>query len=355
MKIIDLKFEKIKIKLKKPFVVALGTIDYSEMVIVKIITDEGYYGFGEGAPFSPVTGETLDTVLLTLKDFKNLLIGQDPLAIEKIHYIMNRSIIGNTAAKAAIDIALYDIKGKVMNAPLYKILGGFDNKVETDMTIGISSPKEMSKDAKEKVQLGFKILKIKAGISPEEDIEAIRLIREAVGDNIRIRMDANQGWNVNDAIRVSKILEEYNVESIEQSLPYWNLEGAALLRNKTNIKVTLDETIHNSNDALKAVKQNAADILNIKLMKSGGIYQAEKINAIAEAAGINCMLGCMLETKIAIAAAASLVAAKKNITEADLDSFMYCQESELIKGGFERKGGLITLLDKPGLGIEVNM
>lgn len=310
MQITDLKFEKIKIKLKKPFVVALGTVEYCETVIVKITTDEGYYGYGEAAPFSPVTGENVDTVLLALQTFKNLIIGQDPLSIEKIHYIMDRAIIGNTAAKAAIDIALHDIKGKVMNAPLYKVLGGFDNKVQTDITIGIASPKEMAEEAKEKVALGFKILKIKAGITPENDIEAIRLIREAVGNNIRLRMDANQGWNINDAIRVSKALEEYNVEAIEQPLPYWNLDGAAFIRKKTNIKVMLDETIHSPNDALKAIKKEAADILNIKLMKSGGLYPAEKINAIAESAGINCMLGCMLETRVGITAAASLAAAK---------------------------------------------
>lgn len=355
MKIIDLKYEKIKVKLKKPFVVALGVVEYCETVIVKISTDEGYCGYGEGAPFSPVTGESLDTVLFTLETFKGLLIGQDPLAIERIHYIMDRTIIGNTAAKAAIDIALYDIKGKVMNAPLYKILGGFDNKVQTDMTIGIASPEEMAEEAKQRVSEGFRILKIKAGISPENDIEVIRLIREAVGYKIRLRMDANQGWNVNDAIRVSQALEEYKVDAIEQALPYWNIEGAAIIRKRTSVKVMLDEAIHDHVDALKAVKTQSADLLNIKLMKSCGLYKAEKINAVAEAAGINCMVGCMLEARIAITAAASLVAAKRNITEADLDTFMYCQESELIKGGFERDCDILTLLDKPGLGIEVNM
>ena len=355
MKITDIKFEKVKIKLKKPFVVALGTIEYCETVIVKVTTDEGYYGFGESAPFSPVTGETLDTVLLTLSNFKNLLIGENPLNIERIHHIMDRFIIGNTAAKAGIDIALYDIKGKVMNQPLYRVLGGFDNKVQTDMTIGIGTPEEMAQDAKDKVEKGFRILKIKVGINHQNDMEAIKKIRETVGNNIRIRMDANQGWNVNDAIRMSRFFEKYGVESIEQSLPYWDVDGAAFIRKNTNVKVMLDESIHNSKDALKAVKLQAADILNIKLMKSSGLYMAEKINAIGEAAGINCMLGCMLETRIAITAAASLVAAKRNITEADLDSFMYCEESELIKGGFSLKGDIIELLEKPGLGIEVSM
>ncbi|WZL71981.1 dipeptide epimerase [Clostridiaceae bacterium 35-E11] len=355
MKITDLKYEKVRIKLKKPFVVALGTIEYCETVIVKILTDEGYFGYGEAAPFSPVTGESVDTVLLTLEAFKSFLIGKDPLAIERIHHIMDRAAIGNTSAKAAIDIALHDIKGKVMGAPLYKVLGGFDNKIQTDMTIGIGSPKDMAEEAKRRVAEGFRILKIKAGIAPENDIEAIRFIREAVGYNIRLRMDANQGWSVNDAVGVSKALEDYKVEAIEQSLPYWNIDGAAFIRSKTNIKVMLDETIHSPYDALKVVRKEAADILNIKLMKSGGLYPAEKINAIAEAAGVKCMLGCMLETRVAITAAASLIAAKRNITETDLDSFMYCQESDGIKGGFVIEGDVITLLNEPGLGININM
>ncbi len=355
MKITNFKYERVKIKLKQPFVVALGVIEYCDSIILKIETDEGYYGYGEATPFEPVTGETIESVEKVLQIFENLIIGEDPLDIEKIHNIMDGAIVGNTSAKAAVDIALYDIKGKIMNAPLYKVLGGYDNEVETDITVSIGKPEDMAKDAKEKVNKGFNILKVKTGIVPEDDLEAIKLIREAVGEDIRIRIDANQGWELNDAIRISRALEKYNVESIEQSLPYWDLDGAKILRDKTNIRVMLDETIKSSKDALRAVKRDAVDILNIKLMKSGGLYEAEKINAIGEAAGVRCMLGCMLETKLAITAAASLVAAKKNITEADLDSFIFCEDNDVFQGGFELEGSVIKLLDKPGLGIEVNI
>ncbi|PNR97011.1 mandelate racemase/muconate lactonizing enzyme family protein [Petrotoga sp. 9PWA.NaAc.5.4] len=355
MKIIDLNFKRVRIKLLKPFVISRGISQYCDSVILKIKTDVGYYGYGEATPSKSVTGETIESVLITLEFFKELVMGEDPLAIERVHDIMDKAIIGNTAAKAAIDIALYDIKGKVMSVPLYKVLGGFDNKVQTDITIGIGTPKEMAQEAKERVEQGFKILKIKTGRDSKEDIEAVKLIRETVGNDIKLKIDANQGWSVSDTIKVAKAVEKYDIEVIEQPLAYWDLEGLAFLRNKINIKIMPDETVHNSHDALKIIKEKAADMINIKLMKSGGLYEAEKINAVAESGGINCMLGCMVETKIALTAAASLVAAKKNIVAADLDSFLYYEEPDFIKGGFEKEADIIKLLDKPGLGIEVDL
>ena len=347
--------EQVSRLVKKPVVVSFGVIEYGESIILKIETDEGYCGFGEAAPLAAVTGEVLDNVLSVLLMFKKELIGKDPLDIETIHTIMDGIIIGNTSAKAAIDIALYDIKGKIMNAPLYKVLGGFDSKVQTDITISIDKPEKMAVEALERVKEGFRILKLKAGINPEDDIEAVKLIREAVGESIRIRIDANQGWNVNSSINTIKKLEEFNVDAIEQALPHWDLDGTAYIRNKSNTKIMIDESLHSPIDAIKAIKKNAVDTFNIKLMKSSGIYPAIKINNIAEASGVNCMLGCMLETRIGITAAANLIASKKNITEADLDSFMFCEELEGISGGFVMDGDIMNLVNKPGLGIEVNL
>ncbi|MDY6895652.1 MAG: dipeptide epimerase, partial [Thermotogota bacterium] len=292
MKITDLKFEKIKIKLKKPFVISRGATEYCESVLVKITTDEGYYGFGEATPSRSVTGESIDSVTAILPTFKEILIGQDPLSIERIHYILNKAIAGNTAAKAAVDIALYDIKGKVMQEPLYKLLGGFESKVQTDITIGIGAPQEMANEAKERVAGGFNILKIKTGMDLKNDIEAIRLIRKSVGDNVRLKIDANQGWNIHDTLSTIKMMESYNVEAFEQPLADWDLDGSALLRKKSDMKIILDESVHNAHDAMHVIKKDSADMINIKLMKSGGLYEAEKINTIAESAGINCMVGC---------------------------------------------------------------
>ena len=251
---------------------------------------------------------------------------------------------------------LYDIKGKLMGQPLYKVLGGSVNQIVTDMTVGIDTPEAMAAEARERVEKdGFTILKIKAGINPIEDIQALTLIRQAVGPNIRLRVDANQGYTVSDAVRTLKAFEKLGVEAVEQCLPSWDLDGMRFVRSKVDLKVMLDESVHTPIDAAKACKIDAADIINIKLMKCGGLYPAEKINAIAEANHVQCMVGCMLETKVAIAAGVGLVAAKQNITEADCDSFMYAVDPEMgMPGGFAVNGGVYTLSDKPGLGIDID-
>ena len=301
-------------------------------------------------------GGTDFTVLEALKLFRTGLIGMDPLDVEGIHRMMDRLLSGNTSAKAAVDIALYDIKGKLMGQPLYKVLGGSVNQIVTDMTVGIDTPEAMAAEARERVEKdGFTILKIKAGINPTEDIQALTLIRQAVGPNIRLRVDANQGYTVSDAVRTLKAFEELGVEAVEQCLPSWDLDGMRFVRSKVDLQVMLDESVHTPIDAAKACKIDAADIINIKLMKCGGLYPAEKINAIAEANHVQCMVGCMLETKVAIAAGVSLVAAKQNITEADCDSFMYAVDPEMgMPGGFAVNGGVYTLSDKPGLGIDID-
>lgn len=354
MKITDIKAELFKVPLKKPFRIAFAVQDHSVNVLVKITTDEGVWGIGEAAPFEPVTGENAAMILEALKLFRQGLVGTDPMDLEGAHRMMDRLLSGNTSAKAAVDIALYDIRGKVMGQPLYKVLGGGCNQVVTDMTIGIDEPEQMAQEARERVQRdGFTILKVKAGIRPADDVRALTLIREAVGPAVRLRVDANQGYTVSDAVQTLKAFEALGVEAVEQCLPWWDLEGARLVRSKVNLKVMLDESIHSPMDAARACRLDAADILNIKLMKCGGLYPAQKINAIAEANHVQCMVGCMLETKVAIAAGVSLVAAKQNITEADCDSFMYAVDPEMgMPGGFAVEGGVYTLTDKPGLGLD---
>ena len=355
MKITGIKMEKVKLELYKPFRVALGIIEHFNSLIVKVETDEGLYGVGECAPTEFVTGESIDTVIPVIREIEKQIVGLDPFDIELVHNTMDRYITNNTSAKAGIDIALYDIKGKQMNVPLYKVLGGYSAHIDTDITIPILEPEEMAREAKENVAKGFKILKLKAGIDPKQDIQSVRLIREAVGNDIKLRIDANQGWTVSEAVMVIKAIEQYNVEEIEQPRPYWDLEGMAHIRSKVDTKVMLDESVFSPTDALRAIRMKSADAINIKLMKTGGLYKAEQINAIAQAAGLNCMVGCMCESRVGISAGAHLAAAKKNIIDSDLDGFMLCKDPAGISGGFCIQGGTITLSDKPGLGLDVNM
>jgi len=353
MKITSIKWEKLGIELAKPFVIATGTTTKAETMIIKIETDEGYVGYGEAKPSLAVLGETIDTVAAVLPLLRDVLIGQNPFAIESIHKAMDAAILRNSSAKAGIDIALHDIMGKKLNMPLYQLLGGYRNSFATDMTVSIDTPDAMAAEALAHEQTGYNVLKIKAGIDAETDIEAMRLIREAVGPDMRLRADANMGWDAATAIRVINIYEQYGVEMVEQPMRYWDIDGLAYVCSRVNVAIGADESLHTPQDAMRLAKVRAADVFNIKLMKSSGIYPALRINAIAEASGVNVMLGCMLETRIGNAASAALVAAQRNITEADLDSFVY-YEGKGITGGFDLQSGVMTMLDTPGLGVSVD-
>ncbi len=359
MKITDVKIEKFSAPLSEPFRVAFGVIEDSDSWTVKITTDEGIYGLGSAAPIGFVTGETMETCYLVMKMFAEAFIGFDPMDIAGAHKLMDSIIYSNGSAKCAFDIALYDIMGKKKNLPVYKLLGGTDPVVHNDITIGIDTPEKMQAAAKRFVfEKGFRILKIKIGINPEDDLRALTLIREAVGEDIRLRVDANQGYNVETALEVLPTFEKLHIDAVEQCLPWWDFDGAAELmkKNATSVKLMLDESIHTPYDAQRASKLHCADYYNIKLMKCGGLYTGAQIADIAQETGVKCMVGCMQENKISITAGVSLVAAKQAIVEADCDSFMFFKgDDDGIAGGFDRKGGIFTLLDKPGLGIDMDI
>ena len=359
MVITGVKIERFSAPLAEPFRVAFGLIEDSDSWTVKVSTDEGIYGIGSAAPLAFVTGETMETCRLVLDLFAKALIGFDPMDIAGAHDLMDSIIYGNGSAKCAIDLALYDIIGKKKGLPVYKVLGGTDPHVVTDITIGINPPEKMQADAEKFVlRKGFRILKIKTGIDTENDLRAISLIRQSVGPEVRLRLDCNQGYTVEKALKMLPEFEKLGVDAVEQFLPWWDFEGSAEIRrrNPTSVKIMLDESIHNIHDARRAAGLQCADFYNIKLMKCGGLYYGAQIADIALEAGVGCMVGCMQENKISITAGLSLVAAKKAIVEADCDSFMFYKgEDDGLTGGFTRDGGNFTLLDKPGLGLDIDL
>jgi len=336
----------------EPFRIAPGASTESRNVVVKIVTDYDIYGWGESSPSERVTGETAETVIRALDKIAPKLIGMCPLRIEKNVEIMDTAVAGNPAAKAAIDIALHDILGKTVRKELFRLLGGYRTEVLTDITLSIKSPEEMAKDAVKAVKKGFKALKVKVGINPEEDVERIRLIREAVGENIQIRIDANQGWTPRQAIKVLNKIEKFNIQFAEQPVPAEDIKGLIEVKRNSPIPIMADESVHSPEDALRLVKAEAVDLINIKLMKSGGILKAKKIAAIAEAAEIPCMIGCMGESEIGIAAGAHLAAAVKNIQYADLDSHLLLKDKLVTKGGTKVRSSMHIFPKQPGLGIK---
>lgn len=264
---------------------------------------------------------------------------------------MDNSIYQNTSAKAAVDMALYDLLAQHYKTPLYKLLGGYRKALTTDITISVNSVADMIKDSLSAVERGFQILKVKVGKDPATDVQRVTAIRDAVGKAITLRVDANQGWTPKEAVRIIRALEDANsnIELVEQPVHYADLTGMQYVTANTLTNILADESVFSAKDALTIIERRAADFINIKLMKTGGIFHAQKICHIAEAHGIACMMGCMLETKISVSAAAHFAASQKNITMIDLDGPSLCLKDS-IAGGPIFNNDRITMTDANGIG-----
>lgn len=350
MRITDIHFRKMTFTFNEPFKISFAVIHGYDTLVLRIETDEGLVGYGEAAPMGFVTGDNLDTALCIGEEYRRMLLGEDPLSIARIHQIMDSAYAGNTAVKAAIDMACYDIAAKKMGVPLWRYLGGSSPELVTDVTLGIDSPEAMAAKAQEWVDKGFTEIKVKLGEDIKTDLERMKAIRSQVGPSILLRIDANQGWNVKDSIRIAKELETLDIDLIEQPIAHWDLTGLRRIRDAVSIPIAADESCHSPMDALKLT--GCVDAMNIKLMKCGGIYHALKISSVAEAAGLFCMIGCMGESRIANAAGMHLAAAVPNIQKVDLDVTFFAKGGQ-VTGGFESSGGRCTLSEKPGLGIEI--
>jgi L-alanine-DL-glutamate epimerase-like enolase superfamily enzyme len=342
---------EVTLRYKEPFVISAGTSTENRNTLVKIITDYDVFGWGEASPSKRVTNETPETILKTLDKIGPRLIGMCPLRIAQDVDLMDAIVAHNPSAKAAIDLALHDVLGKTARKPTWRLLGGFRERVLTDITLSIKSPNEMAKDAVKAVKMGFKALKVKVGVNPKEDVERIKLIREAVEPKIAVRIDANQGWTVTQAIDALKKLDKFHIEFVEQPTDAKNTRGLAKVRKESPVSIMADESVHSPADALQLIKANAVDMINIKLMKSGGIHNARKIAHIAEAANMPCMIGCMGESTVGITAAVHFAAATKNVQYADLDCDILLADKLVSKGGAVVKDSERIPGDEAGYGI----
>lgn len=339
---------------KEPFQIALGTSTICKGVLIKLYTNEGIIGLGEAVPSPRIVGDTTGSIIYAISRYIFPSIhGKDPAAIADIHAKMDQAIHGNTSAKAAIDMALYDILGQMHKEPLHHTLGGGIDRIATDYTIGIKPAQGAAIQARQLVKKGFTAIKIKVGADLKGDIQRVKAVRKAVGPNISIRIDANQGWTVKEAQQALMYLEDMELELVEQPVPAWDLNGMAYLRQHSNIPIVADESVHSPKDAERAIQMEACDIINIKLMKCGGIYHAKQIAAIAEASGKACMIGGMIgESRISVGAAAAFAASTPVVKYADLDADLLLKDDLVAKGGISFKEGYRILPKKPGLGIE---
>ena len=352
MKITGINTRLVTIPLKTVFKTALRTVDTLENVLVTVETDSGAVGYGSAAPTAVITGETSGSICAALEHIRTAITGMELNDSELVFQRLNSCLIGNNSAKAAVDMALYDLLAKSLSIPLYRLLGGIAQRLETDITISLDSIDKMVADSRQRLAEGFRIFKIKVGLNPQEDIERLEQIHAAVGHQARLRIDANQGWSAKQAIFVSAELERRNIpiELLEQPVKARSHADLALVRKNVSLPVYADESVFSAVDALELIRIDGIDGINIKLMKCGGIYNARKIAAIAETAGLPCMLGSMMECHVSVTAAAHLAAATSNITSYDLDAPLFCSANPA-QGGIAYRGAEIVLPEEPGLGI----
>ena len=354
MKITEVRLGTISVPLRVPFKTALRTVNSVEDVIVEIHTDCGLVGYGEAPPTGVITGDTTGAIIGAIRDHiaKNI-IGRDVDEFEDVLQIVQNCIVHNTSAKAAVDMALWDLYGQLYKIPVYKLMGGAKKTIVTDITISVNEPEVMVKDALNAIERGYDCLKMKVGVNPELDVARLSAVRKAVGNDVCIRIDANQAWTPKQAVKILNSMQEQglNIELVEQPVKGRDFEGLKYVTERSYVPVLADESVFSVEDAFEIMKMGAADLINIKLMKCGGLYNALKIASAAEVYGIECMLGCMLEAKISVNAAVELACAKKIITKIDLDGPVLCSEDPIIGGAvFNEKD--ITVSDEPGLGIK---
>lgn len=354
MKITEVRLGTISVPLRVPFKTALRSVSSVEDVIVEIHTDTGAVGYGEAPPTGVITGDTTGAIIGAIKDhIAKTIIGRDVDDFEDVIQSVQKCILKNTSAKAAVDMALWDLYGQLYKIPVYKMLGGARKHIITDITISVNSPEEMARDAVDAINRGYDCLKVKVGADPTLDVARLSAVREAVGNDVCIRIDANQAWQPKEAVRILNQMQEKGlaIEFVEQPVKAHDLEGLKYVTDRSYVPVLADESVFSPEDALKIMQMRAADLVNIKLMKCGGLYNALKIVSAAEVYGVECMIGCMLEAKISVNAAVELACAKKIITKIDLDGPVLCSEDPIIGGAvFEEQK--ITVSDAPGLDIQ---
>lgn len=354
MKITKVRLGMISVPLRVPFKTALRTVNSVEDVVVEVHTDTGAVGYGEAPPTGVITGDTTGAIIGAIQDhIAKTIVGRDVDDFENLMMAVNGCILKNTSAKAAVDMALWDLYGQLYNVPVYKMMGGSRKSIVTDITISVNDPEEMARDAVDAINRGYDCLKVKVGKEPEKDIARLSAIRQAVPKSILIRIDANQGWTPKEAVRILNGMQEkgLDIEFVEQPVKGHDFEGLKYVTEHSYVPVLADESVFSPEDALKIMQMRAADMVNIKLMKCGGLYNALKIASAAEVYGVECMIGCMLEAKISVNAAVHLACAKQIITKIDLDGPVLCSEDPII-GGAVFNEQLITVSDEPGLGIK---
>jgi o-succinylbenzoate synthase len=354
MRIAKIQYGNLQVPLRTPFKTALRTVEQIDDVVIRIETDNGHYGYGEAPPTVAITGESKDSILNALKKhIEPLLLGQPIADLSALCTSIQSVCIGNSSAKAAAEIALYDLYAQSQQKPLYQVLGIGAPCLKTDLTISVNETETMLIDCEQAIQRGFKALKIKVGKDSVEDIQRLSRIYHAVAGRASLRIDANQGWDVEQTVTILNALEGAGMvfELIEQPVVASDVAGLHYIKQHVRTPILADESAFNLEQVKNLIERDAADLINIKLMKTGGLSQAIAIADYCAEHAIHCMMGCMLEGAISAAAAVHLAVAKQHIiTKIDLDGPTLSAFNP-IDSNVNFDDSVISISERPGLGI----
>ncbi|OCS85221.1 mandelate racemase/muconate lactonizing enzyme family protein [Caryophanon latum] len=345
---------KIELPLIEPFVVSYATYPNMPSIITKLTTTCGIVGWGEAVPDEHVTGETLEGTFAVLKHhLAPAVIGENAMNFEALHEKMDAAVYGVPAAKAAIDIACFDAVGKKLGVPAYQLTGGrYHEKFPITHVLSIATPEAMADEAARRVDMGYTSFKMKVGRDVASDVARIRAVRERVGEAIAIRVDVNQGWvNAANTLQAVRQLEQLNIDWLEQPVKADDIDAMVAIKAKTTIPLMIDEGLRGVRDMREIIAKNAADKVNIKLMKCGGMYPAMKLAHMAQMAGIECQIGSMVESSVGSAAGFHVAFSNKAFTSVELTGPLKFSKDI---GNLHYDVPFIQLNERAGLGVDVD-
>jgi L-alanine-DL-glutamate epimerase-like enolase superfamily enzyme len=352
----SIELYKLFVPLKEPFVISLGPIHTVQNVVVILRTQDGCAGYGECSPYMTINGESVDTCFVVGQYFAQVLKGKNALYIAECMQVLDKTIYGNSSIKSAFDMALHDIAAQHAGLPLYRFLGGKKDKVlQTDMTVSIGEPAKMQKDAVTFREQGFEFIKVKLGGTRELDVQRIAAIREGIGMDVPLRIDANQGWpTVAEAVAVLQALAPYNIEHCEEPIPRWRFMELNQVSQQSPIPIMADESCGDEHDAECLIQLKACQMFNIKLGKSSGFYRAKKIADMGAQAGMEMQVGGFMESRLGMTAAAHFALSNDHIHHVDFDTPLMFTEDPIIGGIQYLEKGIIEVPEAPGLGAVVD-
>ncbi len=341
----------------KSFADAYTSFARSNAVLVRIYTDEGHVGIGEACAWEPeFYGESWESVIAMIENYAApKIIGEDPFNINRIMMILDQNLARITCVKEGIDLALHDLVGKILNVPVYKLLGGkFRDRVPVASEIGIDSPEVMAESAQKVLGLGIKVIKIKGSSDMTLDVQRIKAVREAVGEDVGLRLDPNAAWNTMGTIKLMRQVEDCNLQLLEQPIPTWDLRGMAHIRRNIGVPLMADESIWTPQDAIKIHDYEAADLLNLKIAKTCGLHLGKKVETVAEALGLPCIAGTELEPGVAAVAKIHLAASMRVHPIASEFTEITQVDGSILKQPLEVVDGGLAVPEGPGFGVEID-